>query len=184
MGAVIPKERYTYADYEKWGDDARCELIDGAVLAMASPTERHQWVCGEIFVQLKNFLRGKTCRAYMSPFDVRLNFDEADDIVVQPDILVVCDKSKIENGKHCLGAPDFIIEVLSQSNSGYDTMVKLDKYLKAGVREYWVVDPENNKVAAHRLLDKQYVTVIYGDHDDAPVMVLEGCLINLGEVFE
>ena len=184
MEALKISERYTYADYEKWDDDVRCELIDGVVFAMAAPTVRHQRVNGEIFVQLKNFLRGKACEVFISPFDVRLNYNEADDVVVQPDILVICDKSKIENGKHCCGAPDFVVEVLSPSNSEHDTMVKLGKYLKAGVREYWIVDPENKIVAAHRLLDKQYTTVAYDAQDTAPVMVLEGCSINLSEVFE
>ena len=183
MEALQKEKHYTYADYEKWDSYPRCELIDGVIYLMSVPTEAHQWIGGELFVQLKDFLRGKSCRVYYSPFDVRLNYDTEDDIVVQPDILVVCDRSKLENGKYCLGAPDFIIEILSPFNNKHDTIVKLKKYLQAGVKEYWVVDPDNKTVVAHRLMDKQYVTIAYGEKDDAPVTTLEGCIIRLNEVF-
>ena len=182
--ALKKNVRYTYGDYEKWGDEVpRCELIDGIVYDMAAPNVAHQSISGNLFVQLHAFLKDKPCRVFAAPFDVRLNFDTADDIVVQPDILVICDKSKIENGKHCLGAPDFVIEVLSPSNSRHETIRKLEKYLEFGVSEYWVVDFVYKTVVAHRLVDNQYVTVTYSEADHVPVLVLEGCTINLNEVF-
>jgi len=179
------KERYTYEDYYSWGEDApRCELIDGVVYDMSAPTLTHQRISGEIFFQLKGYLRGKTCEAFIAPSDVRLNYDDADDTVVQPDIYVVCDKSKLEDGKSCKGAPDFVIEILSPSNSRHDTCLKLNKYLQAEVKEYWIVDPENKLIIAHRLLDKQYVTTTYTVADrEVPVMILEDFAIPISEVF-
>ena len=184
MEALNKDKRYTYADYEKWDNFPRCELIDGIIYMMASPTEAHQWVSDEILVQLKNFLRGKTCRAYSAPFDVRLNWDTSDDVVVQPDVLVVCDRSKVEDGKNCKGAPDFVVEVLSPSTSNHDVTTKLGKYLHAKVPEYWVVNTESRMVVAHRLVDDHYITTIYNAEAQVPVTALEGCTINLQEVFE
>jgi len=179
------KERYTYDDYASWGEDApRCEIIDGVIYDMSAPTMYHQLFAGRFHTQLANFLKGKKCLAFFSPFDVRLNYDTNDDIVVQPDVLVICDRSKIENGKHCLGAPDFIIEVISPSNTKHDTKIKYQKYLEAGVREYWIADPIEKTVAAHRLIDKQYNCTNYKHTDGAPVLILENCVINLTEVFE
>ena len=184
MEAIQRKERYTYADYESWGEDhPRCELIDGVIYLMSAPTRAHQWISGELFFLLRQFLRDKTCEVYIAPFDVRLNYDTTDDIVVQPDVLVVCDKSKLENGKHLLGVPDFIIEVLSPSNTYHDTNRKLKKYLAAGVKEYWIVDPEDKAVFAHRLVDTVYTITTYDGNDIIPVMILEDFTINLSEVF-
>jgi len=184
MEALQKKERYTYADYEQWGDDyPRCELIDGVVYMMASPSRVHQQISGRLLFQLQLFLHGKTCEVYHAPFDVRLNYAAADDTVVQPDLLVVCDMSKLENGKHCLGAPDLVIEILSPSNTDRDMMTKFKKYLKAKVREYWVVDTDDKTVVAYRLLDTQYIATVYEANDEIPVVVLEGCAIRLSEVF-
>lgn len=184
MEALQKKERYTYADYEQWGNDHPCcELIDGVVYMMDSPSRVHQQISGRLHSKLFNFLSGKTCEVYHAPFDVRLNYDTTDDTVVQPDILVVCDMSKLENGKHCLGAPDFVIEILSPSNTEHDMFTKFKKYLKAGVQEYWVVDPKDQTVIAHRLIDSKYTSTVYELNDEAPVMALKGCIIRLNEVF-
>ena len=181
---VVQKtQRYTYADYCAWGDDQRWELIDGRPHAMApAPGRFHQSISGNIYVQLKQFLRGKTCEVYISPFDVRLNADTKDNTVVQPDVLVVCDPSKLDE-KGCAGAPDMVVEVLSPSTLRHDRLIKFNKYLGAGVREYWIVDPESKTVSAHILKDGAYTTSAYSDEDTAPVHVLEGCNIDLGEVF-
>ena len=180
---VQKEKHYTYADYCKWPDDERWELIDGRPYAMApAPGSFHQSVSGEIYFQLKQFLRGKVCKAYISPLDVRLNADTKDNTVVQPDVLVVCDPSKIDE-KGCVGAPDMVVEVLSPSSLRHDRLIKFNKYLEAGVREYWIVDPESKTVSAHILKDGAYITSVYSDEDTAPVHVLESCNIDLGEVF-
>ena len=175
-------ERYTYADYETWDDKLRCELIDGVVYAMSAPSRVHQEVLLNLATILNTFLRGKKCKVFVAPFDVRLNWDTKDDIVLQPDILVVCDEKKIENGKHCLGAPDLVIEILSPSTSRKDLLYKSHYYREYGVKEYWVVDP----------IDKGVSKLLFGDvnlcgeftnDSEIPVSVLEGCIINMREVF-
>ena len=173
---------YTYADYLAWPDDIRYELIDGTPYLMASPSETHQAILFELAGQFWNFLKGKPCRAFTAPFDVRLNPKNGDDIVVQPDLLVVCDVSKLD-GKACAGAPDLIVEILSPSTALMDRFVKFNRYLYAGVREYWIVDPETRTVAAHFLKDGQYVINTYGETDTVCVNVLPGCEISLSDLF-
>ena len=174
--------RYNYDDYLTWDDDIRYELIDGVPYAMAAPSQAHQEISGEIFRQLSNFLKGKPCKVFHAAFDVRLNAESYDDIVVQPDLLVVCDKSKLD-GKSCVGAPDMAIEILSSSNTRHDTVVKFRLYQKAGVKEYWVVDPDKKSVNVYLLENGKYFTVTYSDNDIVPVNVLDGCEINLADVF-
>ena len=118
---------------------------------------------------------------YAAPFAVRLNAD--DDTVVEPDLLVVCDKSKLADGKVCNGAPDMIIEILSPSTASREKVLKFNKYLDAGVREYWVVYPDSKTVSVYLLEDGRYIANEYGETDNAPVNVLEGCVISLTDMF-
>ena len=174
----------TYADYCTWDDGKRWELIEGVPYAMApGPSQVHQSISGDLFVQLHNFLKGKPCKLFSAPFDVRLNADTGDDTVVQPDILVVCDQSKLD-GKSCIGAPDFIVEITSPSSLRLDRLIKLLQYQRSGVREYWIVEPESKSVSVHLLENGKYTITAYGDDEIAPVHVLEGCTINLREVFD
>ena len=138
----IPAKGYTYKDYLSWGEGVHCELIDGVPYMMSAPTRWHQRVVGEIHGQLWAWLEDKPCEVYMAPFDVRLfpKDDESDAVVVQPDVLVVCDEGKLSDGRTCKGAPDFVVEVASKGSKGKDFAVKKALYEKAGVREYWVVD--------------------------------------------
>jgi len=175
--------RYTYADYVTWDDDQRWELIDGEAYLMSVPIRIHQELIGNLFYQLKNFLKGKHCKVYMAPFDVRLNADMEDNTVVQPDILVICDHAKLTR-EGIIGAPDMLIEVLSPSTSARDRKVKFDLYRKFGVREYWIVDPETKTTAAHVLKDGEYITRAYSDTDSAPVYILEGCTVDFTEIYE
>ena len=173
--------RYTYSDYCSWDDGERWELIDGVPYAMSpSPMRKHQGVSMALSSQLYNFLKEKPCKVYHAPFDVRLNADAEDDTVCQPDIVVVCDKSKLDE-KGCKGAPDLVIEILSPSSLRMDRLIKLTKYRQAGVREYWIVDPDNRGVEAYVLDGERYY--ITGYVDEAPVTVLPGCVINLKDVF-
>ena len=174
--------RYTYADYCEWDDDERWELIDGIPYAMAAPLIPHQRVSGKIYYQIHHFLRGKTCEVFHAPTDVRLNADTRDDTVVQPDLLVVCDKSKLDK-KGVVGAPDMVVEILSPSSQTHDMVRKYSLYLKSNVREYWLVDPESKTVVVHTLEDGNYVGKSYGETETVPVSVLEGCSIDLAEVF-
>ena len=174
--------RYTYSDYLLWDDDVRRELIDGVPYLMAAPNRRHQGILGELHFQLRSFLKGKPCKVYFAPFDVRLNADTLDDTVVQPDILVICDHS-ILNDANCAGAPDMVVEILSPSNPRYDKITKFNRYLKAGIREYWIIDPETQSLAVNILNNDNYITHVYTDKETVPVNVLAGCYIDLSEVF-
>jgi Uma2 family endonuclease len=182
MGNLAEQKRYTYADYIRWDNKTRYELIDGTAYAMASPSRTHQKISRKLVVQLDNFLRGKTCEVYYAPFDVRLNSDSFDDIVVQPDVFVVCDESK-HDGKSVKGAPDMIIEILSPFNAQHDIITKTRLYRKAGVREYWIVAPRGRTVQVYILANGKYIVSDYNDGDMIPVHVLHGCEINLADVF-
>jgi len=176
-------KRYTYADYLTWDDDTRWELIDGVPYMMSAPSRVHQELSGSLYTQLAVFLKGKSCKVYYAPFDVRLNADTLDNTVVQPDIVIVCDRTKLDKAG-CAGVPDMVVEILSPSTSRYDRTLKFSTYLKSGVHEYWVVDPESKTLAVHLLRDGEYVTRAYTDEDTVPVCVLEGCIIDLAAVFE
>ena len=138
---VLSLDTFTYQDYKTWPEDFRCELIDGVVCMMASPLLWHQQMVLKLGTQLAEFFEGKPCQPFIAPVDVRLfpQDDESDDDVVQPDLIVVCDEKKLADGKACKGAPDLVIEVLSSSTRHYDLVTKLEKYRKAGVREYWII---------------------------------------------
>jgi len=176
-------KRFTYADYESWDDENRYELIDGVAYMMSAPSTAHQSILGEFYRQLANFLVGKSCKVFLSPYDVCLTgLGDEDDTVVQPDILVVCDDSKIDK-KRCNGAPDMVIEILSPSTSKRDLFIKLEKYENAGVREYWIVDPDAKSVHVHLLENGRYVVNSYESDETVAVSTLDGCIITLPDVF-
>ena len=181
--ALPAYKRYTYDDYCAWDDDVRRELIDGIPYAMSAPSWRHQEIIVQISRLIGNFLVGRPCKVIPSPVDVRLNADTGDDTVVQPDLLVVCDKAKLDD-RCIVGAPDLVIEVLSPSTALHDKVIKFRRYLQAGVREYWLVDPDSKSVSVHILNNGAYITHAYSSDDAIPVHVLEGCFIELAEVFE
>jgi Uma2 family endonuclease len=182
IGTEQEEEYYTYEDYLSWPDYPRYELIDGVPYMLAAPTPEHQRILGELHVQFHAFLKGKTCQVFLSPFDVRLKENPFNDTIVQPDLLVVCDKNKITK-KGCEGAPDLVIEIESPSSGKMDKMIKFNRYLQAGVREYWIVDPDAQIVQVHLLHDGKYITSPYGSKDTIPVHVLSECKIDLSDVF-
>jgi Uma2 family endonuclease len=187
MGA-LPKEEpyYTYADYKEWELDEgeRFELIEGDAYAMSAPNTRHQAILGELFYQIYNFLRGKPCKAFPSPFDVRLFYkaDESDDTVVQPDISVICDRKKL-GPEGCRGAPDLVIEILSFSDTASEMNRKLILYQEAGVKEYWVVNSENNWLIVYYFQKDSSVAKIYESTDTVAVTIFPGLNIPLEQVF-
>lgn len=161
MGLPQRDTRYhTYADYLTWPEDVRYELIDGVAYLMApAPAPVHQEIVGELYYQVRSALEGKPCRPYIAPFDVRLpKADEADeriDTVVQPDLLVICDRARID--RHGLrGAPDWVVEVLSPSTAGHDQTLKLAAYERAGVPEVWLVHPLDRVLTIFRLQGQAY----------------------------
>jgi Uma2 family endonuclease len=154
--ALQNNQHYTYADYKAWdlAEGERCELIDGEDCAMSAPNTQHQSMLMELGRQFANYLLGKSCKVYPAPFNVRLFYeeDESDDTVVQPDLTVICDEKK-RGTEGCRGAPDFVAEILSPSNSAIEMQRKFELYREAGVREYWVLDPEHKTVHAYRFRD-------------------------------
>ena len=190
MGLALRKEKhYTYADYLTWPDDARYELIDGEAFLMApAPLIEHQEVAGDVYHQLRNQLDGKPCRPYIAPVDVRLpRKDEADaaiDTIVQPDVLVVCDPSKIDR-RGVRGAPDWLLEVLSPSTAAHDQIAKRRTYERAGVREYWLVHPSDRTLTVYVLDNGQYGRPeIYELKDATPIGVLPGVAIAWDALIE
>ncbi len=187
----VPNEKtyYTYADYLSFEGDERMEIINGDIVLMSSATPTHQDISTELVRQLGNFLQGKPCKLEHAPLDVRLFEKEGDtpkdvDTVVQPDILVVCDRNKYDD-KGVRGAPDFIIEILSPSTRRHDMLVKFNLYQRAGVREYWIVDPNSKSVQVF-LPDENGIYRIseaYDSKDIAKVNILNGCFIELSKVF-
>ena len=172
--------RYTYADYLKWEGPERYQIINGEVFMMASPSVAHQAILMDLSIQFYSWLRGKPCRVFAAPLDVRLfpEEDNSDDTVVQPDLLVVCDKDKLGKGS-VNGPPDLAVEIMSPSNSNKEMFYKFQYYLEAGVREYWMIDPEIKKVQVHVYKDGHYISKGYKESACIPVAVLPGLEINL-----
>ena len=189
MPIPAKQERYTFADSLTWDEGERIEIISGEAYMMAAPSRIHQGIIMELSRQLANFLEGKRCKVYPAPFGVRLFEQEGDrpekvDTVVEPDISVVCDRSKLDQ-YGCRGAPDMIVEVLSPSTQRHDQLVKLNLYQRAGVREYWIVDPENRTVRVMVQAGGGSLRTheVYGPEDVAKVNGLDGCFIELSKVF-
>lgn len=174
---------FTLEDYYQIPDEQRVELIDGVFFEMTAPTNPHQILIGEIYRELMNYVRqnkGK-CMPLVSPVDVQLDCD--DRTMVQPDVLVICDRDKMKR-RVVYGAPDFIVEILSPSTRRKDMNLKMAKYSEAGVREYWMVDPDKKKVVVYNLEHEEF-PVIYTFEDEVPVGIFEGkCRIDFADIYE
>lgn len=181
--------RYSYADYLKWEIDEMVELIKGKVFrsAAAAPRKINQTISVRISSKLFNFLEGKSCEVFPAPFDVRLPKkslkNEDVDTVVQPDISVICDKSKLDE-MGCIGAPDLIIEILSPGNNKKELQNKYEVYEESGVKEYWIIHPDERTVMTYTLVRGKYSPsklFTLGDFIDSKVV--EGFRLDLDFVF-
>ncbi|MGN0658017.1 MAG: Uma2 family endonuclease [Emergencia sp.] len=174
---------YTLEDYYALPEERRAELIDGILYDMTAPSFIHQQMILAMAYELNSFIRGSggSCICSVAPTDVRLNMDEK--TMVQPDVFIVCDRDKI--GPHRLeGAPDFIIEVLSPSTGRKDSLIKLQKYADAGVREYWLVDPDRKRIVTYVFEEDDFLPSIYSFTDQVPVAIFDGkCRIDFGEIY-
>jgi len=185
------KKRYSYADYLTWADEKFREIMNGIIQTMSpAPSTKHQVVCGNLFANLHRFIKRKKgkCKVFTSPFDVRLpqNGEKADaEIynVVQPDICVVCDPSKLDK-RGCLGAPDLVIEILSFSSLRYDMIQKFNLYEASGVREYWVVSPSEEAILVFLLQpDGKFDQGTNYDERKAPVGIFDNYEIDFTDIF-
>ncbi|MGI2323692.1 MULTISPECIES: Uma2 family endonuclease [Methylococcus] len=181
--------RWTYADYRTWPEEERWELIGGEAYDMCpSPSTTHQSVSFQLGLVLGNFFRDRRCRVLAAPVDVLLpSSDEADelvDTVVQPDLLVICDRGKISE-RAVRGAPDLVVEILSPSTAKKDEGVKRDRYEQAGVAEYWLVHPVDHTVFRYALMNGRYGRPeVFGAGDAMASTRFPGLLVVWDEVFE
>lgn len=190
MGMPKGNKKNTYADYVSLGEEVIYEVIAGEIISMTpSPTPKHQDVVDELTAEFKMFLRGKECFAFSAPMDVCLfasSDTKQEDILdwVQPDLFVVCDRKKI-NDKNITGAPDLVIEVLSPSTVRNDRWLKFNSYEKAGVQEYWIVDPYNMSIEVYEHNENSLKqTGVYGRDDLITVGILPDLQIDLKNIFQ
>lgn len=171
------EEFYTIEDIYALPDGQRAELIDGHMYMMAPPMRIHQHIVMNLSALIHNYINGKkgSCLVYPAPFSVFLNKDDRN--YVEPDISVICDKSKLDE-RGCVGAPDWIIEVISPSNPGTDYGIKLFKYRTAGVREYWIVNPLKHIVNVYDF-EHEKMTNLYSFSDTIPVCIYNDLSINI-----
>mgnify|MGYP005854663585 CR=1 FL=1 len=173
-------EKYTYKDYLSWPDDERWELINGAAYAMSpAPKTAHQRLSVVLSSAIFNSLEDKSCEVFTAPFDVKL--DEA--TVVQPDLSVICDKDKIDK-RGCTGAPDLVVEILSDSTAYKDLTEKRFLYEKHGVREYWIINPDLPEIMQFiRYKDKFGKPVTFSKDENLESAVLDGFSLPVNSLY-
>ncbi len=181
-------EKYSYDDYLTWDEGVRIEILDGIAYMQAAPSRIHQEVLMEISKQFAVYLTGKSCKVYPAPFCVRLDEKkDNEDIknVVEPDITIVCDKSKLDE-KGCKGAPDMIVEILSPSTVKNDRLIKFNMYEKAKVKEYWIVEPEQKIISVFTLQSNNRYgrPEIYSEEDKIKISIFSDFEIDLESVFK
>ncbi len=181
---------YSYADYLKWKFEERVELIKGKIMKMTAPNRKHQEVSGNLFFGIKKFLEDKSCKVYTAPFDVRLPrkikaTNEEIITVIQPDISIVCDTSKLDD-KGCIGAPDLVVEILSPGNSKKEIRLKYEVYEEAAVKEYWIINPVEENVAVLLLnpSGKFDGAKLYATGDIIYSSAVAGLAVNLADIFQ
>lgn len=182
-------KKYTFADYLAFPDDERWEILEGVPYMQAAPSWQHQDILRELLLQFGNYLSGKTCKAFASPFDLRLQVagEENDEDIInvfQPDLTVICDKSKLK-GSGYLGVPELIIEISSPSTGKLDKLLKFNVYEKAGVPEYWIVEPDTKIISVFKLENGRYGRPeVYAEDDNIPVGIFPDLAVDLKQVFE
>ena len=176
----LPQEKYyTIEDFYNLPDDIRAELINGQIVYMATPSSQHQIISSELHFTINSYIKSKGghCRALAAPFGVQLR--KGEDTVLEPDLCVICDSDKI-TPRGCIGAPDWIIEIVSPSNPGHDYITKLGMYNDAGVREYWIVDAQSEYIHVYNLESGDLK--VYSFHDTVKVGIYEDLYIDFSSL--
>ena len=170
----------TLDEYEALPEDTRAEVFEDQIQYMASPSQIHQTILLELSSYLNSYVKSKKgpCKVFPTPFDVKL--DDHPLLIVQPDIMIVCDKSKLD-GKRCNGAPDFIIEIVSPNNSSDDYIKKLYYYKKYGVREYWIVDP-NRRTVSVSYFERDMISIPYTFSSTIKVNIYNDLYVDFKEI--
>lgn len=178
----LQSEVINLEQYEALPEDIRAEIYDGQISYMASPSQDHQTISMELSTILNTYIKSKqgSCRVFYAPFDVKLN--DTPLTIVQPDLMIVCDKTKLD-GKRCNGAPDFVIEIVSPSNPADDYIRKLYYYKNYGVREYWIVDP-GRKIVTVNYFEENLLNVQYDFCSTIKVNIYTDLYINFSEISE
>jgi Uma2 family endonuclease len=176
----LQQEIITLEQYEALQEDVRIEVFDGAVYNMSSPSRIHQALLTELLVTFSNYIKSKggNCSLFPAPFDVKLSDNPL--TIVQPDLLIVCDKDKLDDNR-CNGAPDFIIEIVSPGNPSDDYIRKLYYYKNAGVREYWIVDPRRKTVTVN-YFEGNMLSVQYSFDSTIKVNIYDDLLVNFSAI--
>ncbi|QPH41955.1 Uma2 family endonuclease [Pedobacter endophyticus] len=181
---------YSYSNYLNWLFDDRVELIKGKVFKMSpAPSRVHQEICGNIFVSMKTFIEKSPSKVYTAPFDVRFPKESKEDsavfTVLQPDICVICDKSKLDD-RGCIGAPDLVVEILSPGNNKKELLHKYRVYEEFGVKEYWVVSQSDQSILIYTLNDmgRFQPSKIFTSSEKITSSVLPGFELALDDVFK
>ena len=166
-------------------DEQQYEYIDGEIYMMASPRAVHQLILGDIYTIFSNWFKGKPCRPMLAPFDITLKRHAEDKNVVQPDLMVICDlKEKLDERNYYMGVPALLVEILSESTRGKDSVKKLDLYMSTGVREYWIVNPFDKEVTVF-LFENNDVkkSTAYKNEEKVSSYTFEGLEASLGDIF-
>ena len=173
---------YTEEDYYNLPENVRAELIDGQIYYMAAPSRIHQKILMFLSKTIANYIDSKdgSCEVYPAPFAVKL-FEDDDKTVVEPDISVICDPNKLTE-RGCTGAPDWIVEIVSPSTSSHDYIRKLNLYAKAGVKEYWIIDPRTEKVFVYHLDQADVNADSYTFQDKIKVNIYDDLWIGFAEL--
>lgn len=186
----LPKKNqpYTYADYLSWPEDVRAEIIDGVPFMHASPSRIHQEILSEMHRQIANFLVGTDCKVYPAPFHVVLSLENEEEQdskdVFEPDITIVCDAAKLDDDG-CKGSPDLVMEITSPSTARKDKIEKFNKYEQAGIKEYWIIGPQDKVVSVFTLDENHRFgrPGVYSEKDKVNVSIIDKMVIELNMVF-
>ncbi|KUO77861.1 MAG: hypothetical protein APF81_11360 [Desulfosporosinus sp. BRH_c37] len=183
-------KKYTYADYLKFPSDERWEIINGIPYMQSAPTWQHQAVSIQLASQFNDYFKGKPCRVFAAPFGLCIpELDESDEeisnIISQPDIVVVCEEGKLRKTGY-FGVPSLIVEITSPSTARNDKLYKFNKFEKAGVKEYWIVEPDIKLVSVFTLQDNNRYgrPELYTETDNVEVSIFPDLVIELSTAFD